>query len=73
MSSLRPNFTAIIQSLKKLDVALVTKGYSQSTDGHLDQKSILPQSLLLLGAPLDLGKNLYPELQNMYIPDQSMN
>ena len=72
MSSSRPTFAAILQLLKNLDMAPVSDGYPQSKGWHLGPENVLPQSLLL-GAPLDLGKNLYPELQNTYIPDQSVN
>ena len=51
-ASHRPSFSDLLHSLKKMNL--------KEEDGGYDQ-------LLHLGAPLELGKNLYPDLQNLYI------
>ena len=58
----RPSFSDLLCSLKKINVMEVQSSSRQ----HKEDRGGY-EELLQLGASLELGKNLYPDLQNSYI------
>ena len=62
-SALRPTFPQLVELLSRTDFEL----FAWDDEDLIDCD---PQLVKVIGAPLDVAKNLYPELQRSYLTNK---